>query len=497
MADSLRSKGDSAGATSSEGEGVTRREKPHTKKELEELIVDLQETREMREKEMEEEYRKKIEEEKRRMEEEKRRMEEELRRRMEEELRKRIEKERKHQEKREREFVKTLEEKDATIISLETEVAGLQSRLYEYEAKQAKLLKEVTEMKGQAKRNQEEIEDSMEKMKEEETIRREQLKHELATEAEVRQSQMERLFQIKMEEVLRAVMPTPQSGGTTSTPIQGVLPKNPKRPRMDHRNVSSSESEGEENVNQREEKQKDKIKNEKVHKLLLKKREEENANRNKNKNKNKENEKQNETKDRKKYISLDSLETSTESNTESMTEADDSGPTHIHKSIVIREVAKVPPYDVYGNKDLKEFLMEYETYCRSQWPENKRIWSEKLGENLTGRIAEFYRNITCAGEVKYEVLKDRIQEQVNRIKGGIKYRKRNDFQNAKKGKQEQIDHFAHRLETLARKRFGDEGINENKELFKKFLECIPDDLRDYINTKRKEKSRWAGRRLLW
>src|SRR5215469_15148916 len=479
MADSLRSK-DSAGATSSEGEGLTRREKAHTKKELEELIVDLQETRETREKEME-----------------RSRMEEDYRKRMEEELRKRIEKERKHQEKERKEFAKILEEKDATIIGLETEVAGLQSRLYEYEAKQAKLLKEVTEIKRQAKRNQEEIEESMEKMKEEETVRREQMKQELATEAEVRQSQMERMFQIKMEEVLRAVMPTQQTGGTTSTPIQGVLPKNPKRPRNDHRNVSSSESEGEENVNQREERQKEKTKNEKVHKLLLQKREEENVNKNKNKNKNKNNDKQNETKERRKHISLDSLETSTESNTESTTETDESGPTQIHKSIVIREVAKVPPYDVYGTKDLKDFWMEYETYCKSQWPENRRIWSEKLGENLTGRIADFYKNITCAGEVKYEVVKERIQEQVNRIKGGIKYRKKNDFQNARMGKQERIDHFAHRLETLARKRFGDDRINENKDLFKKFLECIPDDLRDYINTKRKEKSRWAGRRLLW
>src|SRR5215469_11599512 len=136
MADSLRSKTDSAGATSSEGEGVTKREKPHTKKELEELILDLQEGREMREKEIEEE---------------KRRMEEEFKKRMEEEVRKRLEKERKHQEKREREFAKTLEEKDATIISLETEVAGLQSRLYEYEAKQAKLIKKMTDLEGQAK----------------------------------------------------------------------------------------------------------------------------------------------------------------------------------------------------------------------------------------------------------------------------------------------------------------------------------------------------------
>src|SRR5215469_4401678 len=320
----------------------------------------------------------------------------------------------------------------------------------------------------------------------------------MAAEVEMKQSQLERMFQIKMEEVLQAVMPTQvQTGETTSTPIQGAIPKSQKRPRSNYGHLSSSDTEGEDNVHQEEERNREKAKNEKVRKLLLQKREDEKANGKSKKNKNKDKERQSETKERRKHISLDSLETSTESNTESITETDESGPTQIHKSIVIREVAKVPPYDVYGTKDLKDFWMEYETYCKSQWPENRRIWSEKLGENLTGRIADFYKNITCAGEVKYEVVKERIQEQVNRIKGGIKYRKKNDFQNARIGKQERVDHFAHRLETLARKRFGDDRINENKDLFKKFLECIPNELRDYINSKRKEKSRWAGRRFLW
>ena len=44
------------------------------------------------------------------------------------------------------------------------------------------------------------------------------------------------------------------------------------------------------------------------------------------------------------------------------------------------------------------------------------------------------------------------------MKAGVRYRKTDDFGKAKMGKNERVDMYAHRLETLARKKFGDESI---------------------------------------
>ena len=47
---------------------------------------------------------------------------------------------------------------------------------------------------------------------------------------------------------------------------------------------------------------------------------------------------------------------------------------------------------------------------------------------------------------------------MKRVKAGVRYRKTDDFGKAKMGKNERVDMYAHRLETLARKKFGDESI---------------------------------------
>ena len=41
------------------------------------------------------------------------------------------------------------------------------------------------------------------------------------------------------------------------------------------------------------------------------------------------------------------------------------------------------------------------------------------------------------------------------------------------GKNEEVGTYAHHLEILARVKFGDKGINENKEIIKKCLDNVP------------------------
>ena len=67
---------------------------------------------------------------------------------------------------------------------------------------------------------------------------------------------------------------------------------------------------------------------------------------------------------------------------------------------------------------------------------------------------------------------DRIRSQVKKIKT-VKY----------------MGTYAHPLETLARAKFGDKGINENELITKKFLDTVSNYVYELMFLHRKEKMR--------
>ena len=169
----------------------------------------------------------------------------------------------------------------------------------------------------------------------------------------------------------------------------------------------------------------------------------------------------------------------------------------IMRSMVIREIPRIERYDVYGQKDVVEFFREYESYCKKKFGEDDKAWLKELGEFLSGRLAEFYRIVMDGEEQDYDVVKERVIQYVMRVKDGVKYKKKNAFEEAKMKDGESLEAYAHRLETLARKKYGSKSINENKDLMKKFLATVPGRVREVVNARRKEKMRWKSERLMW
>ena len=69
-----------------------------------------------------------------------------------------------------------------------------------------------------------------------------------------------------------------------------------------------------------------------------------------------------------------------------------------------------------------------------RFSDNKTFWVKELSEFLEGRMNEFHRKTICVGDPKYEVVKQRMIEQVGRIKAGVKFMKVNDFDKVRMGK---------------------------------------------------------------
>src|SRR5215469_3571843 len=196
------------------------------------------------------------------------------------------------------------------------------------------------------------------------------------------------------------------------------------------------EKKKEEKKKKKEEKKKKKKEEEKKRK----KEEEDKRKEEENKKKEEEARKNKKRENRRRNISIDSLDTysssSSETDTDSSTDSSDSA--RVQKTLLIREPTKVEPFDAYSGKKIEEFFTEYEKYCKQQFPENKKVWCTNLKELMVGRMKTYYESVTCVEDPKYEMVKRRIISHVHRIKAGIKYKKRDHFEKARMGKGDAI-----------------------------------------------------------
>ena len=200
--------------------------------------------------------------------------------------------------------------------------------------------------------------------------------------------------------------------------------------------------------------------------------------------------------------SKDSLYSSSKSEIESASasgnsDSEEESSVNVRRSVLIREIPKIGRYRLYGAQDILDFFREYEAYCAQKFGDNKKFWVKELGEFLDDRLEGVYRAIVSVGDPKYEIVRERIVGQVRRIKGGVKYKKRNEFEEAHMERGEKLENYAQRLESLAWKKYGGKGINENEDLMWKFLATVPSHIRETVNARRKDKMRWTKQRLLW
>ncbi|XP_068243830.1 uncharacterized protein [Palaemon carinicauda] len=204
-------------------------------------------------------------------------------------------------------------------------------------------------------------------------------------------------------------------------------------------------------------------------------------------------------KDRSMSVELDSVYSSEEVGNKREGSSDDNSENEraVCKTVFMREVPRCERFNEHSSRDVYEFFKEYERYCQDKYGDSKRVWARELGEYLTGYLLTMYGVIMSVGDVDYESVKKRIIEQVKCIKGSVRYKRKNDFDEARMSAGEATSMYVCRLETLARKKYGDEGINENKELMRKFLATVPENVCEFINLKRREKMRWTQERLTW
>lgn len=201
------------------------------------------------------------------------------------------------------------------------------------------------------------------------------------------------------------------------------------------------------------------------------------------------------------YVSAeDSLYSSTDltlSTSEEYEEDSSEEEVTVQRGILIREVPKAAKFNVYSKQSMHDFFKQYESYCKSKFMDHPEHWVKELGEFLEGRMSDFYKTIVGSGPVKYDVVKERMLEHCKRVRGSVRFKRKDDFERAHMYPGENLDTYAYRLETLARQKFGNDEIRESKALVRKFFETIPEQVAEFFHMKRKERVRVGGGRLMW
>ena len=214
-------------------------------------------------------------------------------------------------------------------------------------------------------------------------------------------------------------------------------------------------------------------------------------------------------KQRKGYKSIDSLYESSDHIENSNSESSDDGSVMLsgdgnHRGgerkayTLVSDIPQVQPFDLEGGHDLDAFLKEYERYCQRKYPGSTKHWVRELGNSLRGKVADLFK-VVAANDfgLTYKEAQQRLREIVERQKRSVKYKRRDDFEKAKMKKNESLEEYAYRLETLARVKFGSNGIDRSKALLIRFIDTVPQSVQAHIRRMRKDKARWSSERLIW
>ena len=170
----------------------------------------------------------------------------------------------------------------------------------------------------------------------------------------------------------------------------------------------------------------------------------------------------------------------------------------------IRFISQIPEVEPFANRrgqDINKFFIEYEKYCRQCYPARKNLWIRGLKDSLEGPMLEAFKVMTTdiGLNIKYEVLKNRLIDQAKRMKKTSRQDKRNNFDRIKLNSGESLWAYAMRLEIAAIEKFGEDylDLEDDKELFRKFLDTIPDDIRILITKQRDQRKRLGANRYSW
>ena len=167
---------------------------------------------------------------------------------------------------------------------------------------------------------------------------------------------------------------------------------------------------------------------------------------------------------------------------------------------VITELPKVEPFNNSKQQDVHQFFNDYERYCQQRYYGRKNLWVKGLGESLGEQMLKaFQAMIADSGtNVKYESLKNRLIRQANRMKKTSHHDPRKNFDSIKMKSNESTWEYAHRLETAAIEKFGDEFIDgKDNEILKKFLDTVPENIRRAVNKQRKIRKQMGVNRYTW
>ena len=167
---------------------------------------------------------------------------------------------------------------------------------------------------------------------------------------------------------------------------------------------------------------------------------------------------------------------------------------------LVTQIPKVEPFTNKRGQDVRKFFDEYEEYCNQCYCGRKNLWIKGLKDSLGGTMLDSFLAMTADSGInmRYETVKRRLIDQADRMKKTAYHDKRRDFDRIKMKPNESLWAYAFRLETAAIEKFGDDFLDDGDvEIFRKFLDTVPEEIRVQVNKQRKLRKRLGADRYSW
>lgn len=150
-------------------------------------------------------------------------------------------------------------------------------------------------------------------------------------------------------------------------------------------------------------------------------------------------------------------------------------------------------FEVGNDKEFREFLDDFERYCRSEYSSDQRDWVRVLGKFLGPEAKGIYDELRRHDNSYAEVIEE-MDKWIRITRCTIERDYETKFNEAKMEEEDSLYKFALRLEGLAKKVYG---RKYKKPLMEKFVKCVPKAFAKQLRQQCWGVKRTSGKGLTW
>ena len=144
-----------------------------------------------------------------------------------------------------------------------------------------------------------------------------------------------------------------------------------------------------------------------------------------------------------------------------------------------KKIPALTKYNESSGQSLRDYLKEFEAYCKNNIRGSKQSWISELEQNLEGETLKSYRASKDVNDT-YDEIKLKLLTWYDDTKPLRMKKARSQFDNVKHDGRESLRLYSSRLEQIYKRAYPNSNIDKSTKLREKFIHTIPKSARKQL-----------------